>query len=168
MTDRCKYVERAMQGFERRVEAGKVRPPRQRRRKPTLDKSPPTEAQEQARLCQWLSSKGVAYFAVPNGAYFGVRDPIYGSRLKRAGVRPGVPDLILIKRAPDGRPIAIELKRSVGGRLTKHQKRQHELMRKEGWHVLVGHGAEDAVGQVKEIFQAKDLAKDEQGDAGTL
>jgi hypothetical protein len=50
------------------------------------------------------------------------RDPITGARLKRMGLKPGWPDLVLIppKGHPNGRPHFLELKRA-GGTLTEAQ-----------------------------------------------
>ena len=69
------------------------------------------EAQVQVALCnhlRWRAKPGVFFFAVPNG---GKRNVIEASHLKDQGVRPGVPDLILIH---DGRTYGLELKADRG------------------------------------------------------
>ena len=57
----------------------------------------------------------VVWFAVPNGEY---RDPATARKLKDAGVRPGVADLVLFDETTR---LALELKTPTGV-LSKHQK----------------------------------------------
>ena len=62
------------------------------------------------------------WFHVGNGGW---RSPIEARVFKSLGVRPGVPDLILIR---DGRVFGLELK-SEQGKLTPVQQTAHVLMR---------------------------------------
>jgi len=55
---------------------------------------------------------------VPNGEY---RARHTAARLKRMGVRPGVPDILILVPANGYHGMAIELKKP-GGRLSKHQE----------------------------------------------
>lgn len=95
------------------------------------------EDDEQADLCEWLDSHGIAYFAVPNG---GARHIATAVRLKRLGVKRGVPDIIV----PTMR-IAIELKRKSGGHLSEDQKVWLALLEMAGWKVCVAKGAGEAI-----------------------
>lgn len=58
----------------------------------------PTEDQEQATVVDWANrTSGIdprrgLLLHVPNG---GARSPATGARMRRLGVRPGVPDLLL-------------------------------------------------------------------------
>jgi VRR-NUC domain len=61
--------------------------------------------------------------------------------LKGMGVRPGVPDLIVIK---DGLPFALELK-AEGGRLSAAQSEALEAMKAAGADVGVAHGLDAAL-----------------------
>ncbi len=65
------------------------------------------------------------WFHPANG---GARSPVEAAIFKGLGVRPGVPDLVIVYR---GRFIAIELK-SEGGRLTPAQKGMHERLQLAG------------------------------------
>ena len=69
------------------------------------------------------------WFHVGNGGY---RTPTEARVFKSLGVRPGVPDLILIR---DGRTYGLELKAD-GGRLTPVQRTAHVLMRAAGAEVV--------------------------------
>ena len=123
-----------------------------RRRPGPTAKSQPvaTEAAEQAALVQWLRFRGVRFFAVPNGAILGGRNR-FGqmSRLRTTGMLAGAPDLVLIDLAPaTGQPVAIEMKRTTGGRLSDAQAAVHTAMRDAGWSVVVARGFADAVRQL--------------------
>lgn len=60
-------------------------------------------------------NKGWLWFHVPNGGW---RTKVEAAKFTRMGVKPGVPDLILI--APDGRHYYLEIKTKYG-RLTHDQ-----------------------------------------------
>ena len=117
-----------------------------RTKPPKAAKIPPaSEHEEQRTLCYWLDAAGIGYCAIPNAAR---RSPRQAAYLKAEGMRAGAPDLILWRRTPGGSPVAIELKRSVGGRVSESQEQTHALMRREGWVVIVARGAADAIAQL--------------------
>ena len=115
---------------------------------PVIREKPPTEAQEQERLLAVLRRHGVLYFAVPNGGRRGVREAV---SLRRQGVQPGIPDLVLPGPDARWRCLAIELKRSKGGRVSEEQEAWHRLLRSCGWQVLVCRGADDAIEQLRAL-----------------
>jgi hypothetical protein len=89
---------------------------------------------------QHLAARGVGFaFHVPNGGW---RSPIEAAILKGQGVRPGVPDLIVIR---DGLPFALELK-AEGGRLSAAQSEAIERMREAGADVGVAYGLDAVLG----------------------
>jgi hypothetical protein len=112
---------------------------------PEIPDRVPTEAEEQERLLQVLRRQGVLFFAVPNGGRRNVRE---AAAFRRQGVQAGVPDLILPGSDSRWRCLAIELKRSKGGRVSPEQEAWHRLLRASGWRVLVCAGADDAVEQL--------------------
>lgn len=85
-----------------------------------------------------LDAAGVLWCHVPNGQ---LRDPIVAGRLVGAGVKAGVPDVLIFD---DGRSYAIELKR-VGGRVSPDQDRWLEALKRRGWHVAVARGTTEAL-----------------------
>ena len=104
-----------------------------------------SEEKEQARLATYLDAKGYVWFHVPNGGH---RHKVIAAKMKRAGQKRGAPDCILISGeggAPLPRPIAIELKRVSGGRLSKHQKYFLGEMERCGWDTLVAKGSRAAI-----------------------
>lgn len=115
----------------------------------------PTEHQEQCKLCDWLNRRGIPHFAVPNGARLGGRNRARQMvRLKAEGLLPGAPDLVIIRQsgtAPCWVPIAIELKKIGGDKPKPHQLAVHEIMRANGWIVIVAYGAADAIKQLESL-----------------
>ncbi len=80
----------------------------------------PTEAEEQEAFVEWLELKGLKFSCIPNATYAGG----YGSgkeqrnwgalaRLKKQGLRPGLPDLLIV--IPNKVLIFIEMKRAKRG-----------------------------------------------------
>ena len=88
--------------------------------------------------------------AVPNCYWFhlangGWRSPVEARVLKGQGVKPGVPDLVLIH---GGRTYGLELK-APRGKLTLAQVTAHSLMRAAGAEVEVATGIDAAVRQLE-------------------
>lgn len=78
----------------------------------------PTEQEEQELLVEWLEYKHIKFSALPLDTYtehWAVRN-----KNKRIGVRPGVPDLMIV--LPSKKLIFCEMKRSKGGRVSQFQK----------------------------------------------
>lgn len=80
-------------------------------------------------------------FHVPNG---GLRNRISAARLKAQGVKPGVPDFLLLEARGDYHGLAIELKRSDGGRLSDNQDMWLVKLQCAGYKTAVCHGALEA------------------------
>jgi hypothetical protein len=64
----------------------------------------------------------------------------------------GAPDIVLCVLSKDGKPIAIEMKRQMGGRVSPDQAALHSAMRLAGWIVIVAKGAQDAIKQLLELI----------------
>jgi len=108
----------------------------------------PTEHQEQASLFAEAMLRSAQdprwglLLAIPNG---GLRSKATAGKLKAEGVRAGVPDLFLPVPMRNDSGLWIEMKRSVGGRLSTEQVWwMHQLM-VQGYRVMRCNGAEAAV-----------------------
>ncbi|MES2367781.1 MAG: VRR-NUC domain-containing protein [Pseudomonadota bacterium] len=90
-------------------------------------------------------------FAVPNGAW--TMNKAMAVKLKREGLRVGVPDWILPVRTQFYAGLAIEFKRSPGVKLSNQQAEYHELMRSHGWSVHVCTTWQSAAAVVEEYLK---------------
>ena len=130
------------------VQPKQIRGPRGRVLARPRDRGP-TEHDEQVALCRWLDARGIGYFAVPNGAR--VR-PAQAKKLKAEGMTAGAPDLVLTRRTLDGRPIAVEVKREVGGVMSRAQRAMQDRLTHDGWICIVARGGQDGIEQITETL----------------
>lgn len=72
-----------------------------------------------------------------------LRDPITAAKLKRMGVRAGLPDLMLLI---EGRLHGLELKRDHGGRVSEVQRAMHNELREAGAVIAAARGVDEAIG----------------------
>lgn len=125
----------------RRTESrGYRRSPRTRSRREEHD--------EQVTVVQWLEAKRYGCFSVPNE---GKRSYATANFLRSAGLRTGAPDLVVIARAADGRPVCVEMKRS-GETTSDEQDEMHRRMRSAGWVVIVAQGADEAIAELSKVM----------------
>ncbi len=112
-----------------------------------------SEDDEQAALFQYASyQKEIEWsllFAIPNGGYRKIKT---GIQLKRTGLKPGVPDILL----PVGRGVYhglfIEMK-SEKGTVRKNQKEWHDALRTQGYKVEVCRGCDQAIKEIQEYLK---------------
>lgn len=113
--------------------------PRMTRARPVPHSS---EHVEQVALIQWCARLTPQYpelaelFAVPNG---GQRNRIVAAKLKAEGVRPGVPDLLLLVPRGECHGLAIEMKTAIGT-VSDAQKWWHLRLAHHGYAVRVCRG----------------------------
>lgn len=108
----------------------------------------PTEDQEQIDFIRWLDEEGIPYWHVPNETFA----PSWAAKAKnkKLGVKAGIPDLFLVFK--EGL-LCIEMKRTVGGKLSDYQMMWHEILAMSGTPVFTCKGAEAAEAQVKEVLK---------------
>ena len=115
------------------------------------DQPPATEEEEQLLVAAELDRLMPGEWChVPNG---GSRHPAEAAKLKRMGVTPGIPDILIFRRPPahpDASGCAIELKRTSGGRLSPDQRRVLVMLDHNGWRTYRASGYEDAVRVLRE------------------
>lgn len=123
-----------------------------RKRRQTYRPPSPTEAREQQTVGMWLDYHRVCWFHVPNETGiahgFGLR-----VNMKRAGVKPGVPDIIIIDPPPSldssFRGAVIEMKRINGAEPTPHQWAWLDRFKQRKWAWAVCKGADEAIARLK-------------------
>jgi hypothetical protein len=101
---------------------------------------------EQREFVSWFRKNypGVLIYATPNG---GERSISTAARLKVEGVVAGIPDLFV----PEWR-LFIEMKRTVGGRLSPAQKEIITHLECVGYRVFVAHGCQAAIDFIVENY----------------
>jgi hypothetical protein len=97
---------------------------------------------------QRRAAKGVVYFHVPNG---GKRAISEAAKMKRMGVLPGVPDLLLLRA---GELFALELK-AEQGRLSDDQRHMLAELAKAGATTATAYGLDHALALLEQwgIFE---------------
>ena len=117
-----------------------------------------TEDDEQAALFQYASyQRGIEWsllFAIPNGGFRKIQT---GIKLKRTGLKPGVPDIFLPVARRKYFGMFIEMK-SEKGRVQENQKEWHAALKAQGYQVEVCRGCDQAV---KAIIDYLKLQKQE-------
>lgn len=112
------------------------------------------EEHEQEALARVLDWWGVVWCHVPNGGY---RYAATGAKLRRQGVKRGVPDCLIFDPPPrrkNAPGVAIELKVRAArrrARPTPEQQKWLELLAARGWVAIVAYGAEDATQQLEDL-----------------
>lgn len=119
----------------------------------------PTEEQEQAAVIEWAAySQGkfpeLRYLMhIPNGEE---RHPAVAAKLKKMGVKPGVPDLFLPVARGGWHGLFIEMKRKHGGRLSEKQVEWLKALEAERYCAVVCAGAEEACDTIMQYLMKKE------------
>lgn len=108
-----------------------------------------TEQQEQFKFAHWLRLNKIRFYHPPNG---GNRDLIEASKLKRLGVSPGVPDIVIPIAVEPYHSLYIELKRTKGGSVSPEQKDWLEWLNFNGHRAVICKGADAAIEIVKQYL----------------
>jgi len=109
----------------------------------------PTEDAEQTKLVAWLDKNHIIHYAIPNG---GKRSFAQGCKLKRTGVKAGVPDLCIPVPSNTYHGLYIELKRISGGVLSQPQRDWLVRLRRQGYCAEVCKGFNEAKAIVMEYL----------------
>jgi len=115
------------------------------------------ESVHQFRVCQWLDKNDLIYFAVPNGYK---KSMFQQMQAKREGLRPGVPDIIIVSKNKQNQGTVLEMKRYKGakhklpcGCLDIEQAKWRDLFVKEGWTHVLAHGSDEAIGDLEQLYK---------------
>ena len=106
--------------------------------------NPPEDAEQQV-LAKWLDMHRINWFHPPNGGH---RNVVVAAKLKAQGVKPGVPDVMIVDpppNYPNNVGTAIELKRRKGGTVSSEQTAWLGILQERGWAVAGCKGATEAI-----------------------
>ncbi len=108
----------------------------------------PTEDEEQAALFEWASHYPELRLmhAIPNGGKRNIQTAV---KLKRTGVKAGVPDIFLPLPVKGSHGLYIELKRQAGGRVSEEQKQWLSELNAAGYTAVVCKGFAEAVKAIR-------------------
>lgn len=110
------------------------------------------EYREQCIFVSYLEKQNILHYAVPNG---GLKSMEEGSKLKRMGVKSGVPDICVpILRSTYG-GLYIELKRKKGGVISDNQKKWLKLLQNSGQYVAICNGSDEAIKVVTDYLNGR-------------
>lgn len=110
----------------------------------------PKEDYEHIVAVAWLKKHGILVFHPANG---GFRRYEEAQKLKRMGVEPGVPDLVIPIARKGYHGLYIEVKRQRGGVLSDAQKWWGEKLTEEGYLWVVAKGAEEVKRIVRDYLE---------------
>lgn len=116
-----------------------------------------SEYQEQKIVVDYLKLKypKVLFTATANG----IRTPHIGARMKmkRAGLKAGVPDLLIFNLSYDRKYIglALEMKREKNCVVSQEQKEWLDALSKLGWLALIAKGANQAMKIIDEYLKGE-------------
>jgi hypothetical protein len=134
-----------------------IPPKRDRVKRPVDGKRALTEYQEQGLVIEWWFHAHSTYglpvfslFSIPNGAYL-ASGYMGAAMLKKAGMRPGAPDLFLAVERPAYNGFFIEMK-SANGRPSPEQEQFGKYLGGACFKFMFAYGAEQAVAAIKEYL----------------
>lgn len=119
----------------------------------------PLEAEEQKMLFKWAEIMEQQYpelhfmYHVPNG---GRRRTKEAANLKKEGVKPGVPDVVLPAVRGCFHGLYIEMKRQQSGRVSKDQKEFLDFLQKQGYCAVVCQGWKHAAAVILSYLRIKE------------
>lgn len=115
----------------------------------------PTESEEQIMVFEWAELSHGKYpelallFHIPNGSYKSVA---MAEKFQREGLKAGVPDICLPVARKGFHALYIEMKRTVGGRLSQKQVWWIDNLRSQGNKVEVCKGFDEAVHVIEDYL----------------
>jgi hypothetical protein len=107
-----------------------------------------TEAELQRWTASYLDSLGLLWCHVANERH---TSPRRGAELKRQGVKPGVPDVLIFAPFKSYSGLALELK-AKRGRLTKSQNLWLAMLEGCGWRAKVCRSVDEVRAIVRECY----------------
>ena len=100
------------------------------------------EYKEQCTFAQWLNIKKIPFFHIPNG---GKRGVLEASRLKKMGVKAGIPDIFIHVPVDPYAGLFVEMKKKKGGSLSLSQKLKIVELNALGYCALTAEGCDEAI-----------------------
>ena len=110
-----------------------------------------SESQEQTKVVNWCDRRDILIFSIPNGGY-GLPVGV-ARRLKREGLKSGVPDLFIPIPVDNQHGLFVEMKALKRGRTSEDQKKWLSMLSDQNYRCVVAHGAEAAKTAIVEYLK---------------
>ena len=108
----------------------------------------------QVQFCKYLDLKKVLYFATSSGVF--LKDKASAvkiiSKMKKAGFKKGLPDVMILQPNRQNHGLMIELK-TLKGSVTPEQKVWIEKLNKQGYKAVVCKGLESAIKTLEDYLK---------------
>lgn len=117
----------------------------------------PTEHQEQSIVIHYCRVKKILAFSIPNGTYLNgatKQRAMQINKLKREGLKVGVPDLFIPMATKDHHGLFIEMKRTKGSTTSTEQKAWVETLNNEGYKAVICKGSKVAIEEIERYFNS--------------
>jgi len=109
----------------------------------------PSEFEEHRLVVVWLMRNKIPFYHIPNGGY---RKQHEAYKLKAMGVFSGVPDLCILGGRKGYHGLYVEVKRSIGGRLSDTQEYWGRVLTEAGYLWKEGKGADECIRIISDYF----------------
>ena len=123
------------------------------------------ETYEHVAFADYLRSKGVPFFHVPNDAKRSVGAAL---RLKAMGMSSGVPDIFISYPCGPWHGMFVEMKAKTGGRVSQEQREWIGTLNNLGYFAVVAYGAAEAIEFFEQYTAEEEEAPEEEKTEKTV
>jgi len=102
----------------------------------------------QKAVARYLNMKGIFWFHCPNG---GFRNVAEAAKLKSMGVKPGIPDILILEQRKGYHGFAIELKVAKNKR-SDYQMEMQKIFLSNNWKVLTSYSLDEVIFEIDNYF----------------
>lgn len=117
----------------------------------------PSEHQEQCTVIQYCKAKKILVFAIPNANAMSSLNKTMAvktmAKLKKEGLKSGVPDLFIPMPTSKHHGLFIEMKRQKGSSISLEQKAWIATLSNEGYKAVICKGAKMAIEEIEKYFK---------------
>lgn len=118
----------------------------------------PSEHEEQSTVIRYCDIKKIPVFAIPNANALSSQNKQMAIRnmakMKREGLRKGIPDLFIPVAKDNYHGLFIEMKRIKGSTTSKEQKDWIEKLNNNGYKAIVCKGSKVAIEEIEKYFNS--------------
>lgn len=122
-----------------------------------LENKTPSEHYEQCLVIRYCDIKKIPIFAIPNANALSSQNKQMAIRnmakMKKEGLRKGIPDLFIPVAKNGYHGLFIEMKRVKGSTTSKEQKEWIEKLNNNGYKAIICKGSQVAISEIENYFK---------------